>query len=84
MLQRDRVLPISRGPRYTVTNVAYPACRSSNASKCNQEVTSRMRRKDFDEPAFLTAHATVLAGLVAEGPGPASSWGSPPVTTSIH
>ena len=61
-LQRDCVLPISRGGRYTVTNVV-PACRSCNASKCNQEVTSWLRRKGLDEPAFLTAHATVLAGL---------------------
>ncbi|HWJ84662.1 MAG TPA: HNH endonuclease, partial [Cellulomonas sp.] len=33
-LQRDCVLPISRGGRYTITNIA-PACRSCNASKCN-------------------------------------------------
>jgi len=64
-LQRDCVLPISRGGRYTVTNVV-PACRSCNASKCNQEVTRWMRRKGLDEPAFLTAHATVLAGLMAD------------------
>lgn len=61
-LQRDCVLPISRGGRYTVTNVV-PACRACNASKCNREVTSWMRRKGLDEPAFLAAHAAVLAGL---------------------
>ena len=62
-LQRDCVLPISRGGRYTVTNVV-PACRSCNASKCNQEVSSWMRRKGLDEPAFLKAHATVLGALM--------------------
>ena len=61
-LQRDCVLPISRGGRYTVTKVV-PACPSCNASKCNQEVTRWMRRKGLDEPAFLRLHAAVLAGL---------------------
>ena len=51
-LQRDCVLPISRGGRYTLENVV-PACRSCNASKSNDEVTSWMRRRRFDEPAFL-------------------------------
>ena len=51
-LQRDCVLPISRGGRYTLDNIA-PACRSCNASKCNQEVTGWLRRKRLDEPAFL-------------------------------
>jgi len=32
-LQRDCVLPISRGGRYTIDNVV-PACRSCNTSKC--------------------------------------------------
>lgn len=59
-LQRDCVLPISRGGRYTVTNVV-PACRSCNASKCNQEVTSWLRRKRLDEAAFLVKHAEVVA-----------------------
>jgi len=51
-LQRDCVLPISRGGRYTVENVV-PACRSCNASKCNEEVTHWLRRKRLDEAAFL-------------------------------
>lgn len=51
-LQKDCVLPISRGGRYTVDNVV-PACRSCNASKCNAEVTSWMRRRRLDEPLFL-------------------------------
>lgn len=61
-LQRDCVLPISRGGRYTVTNVV-PACRSCNASKCNQEVTTWLRRKGLDETAFLRRHVLVLAAL---------------------
>lgn len=52
VLQRDCVLPISRGGRYTVENVV-PACRSCNASKCNEEVTHWLRRKRLDEAAFL-------------------------------
>jgi len=51
-LQRDCVLPISRGGRYTADNVV-PACRSCNASKCNDEVTAWLRRKRLDERAFL-------------------------------
>lgn len=51
-LQRDCVLPISRGGRYTVSNVV-PACRSCNASKGNQEVTTWLRRHRRDEEAFL-------------------------------
>jgi 5-methylcytosine-specific restriction endonuclease McrA len=59
-LQRDCVLPISRGGRYTLDNIA-PACRSCNASKCNQEVTGWLRRKRFDEPAFLLRHVEINA-----------------------
>lgn len=68
-LQRDCVLPISRGGRYTLENVV-PACRSCNASKCNQEVTGWMRRKRLDEPEFLLRRLevlTVLAGSTAVG-----------------
>ena len=54
-LQKDCVLPISRGGRYTLTNVV-PACRSCNASKCNDEVTGWLRRKKLDERAFLVRH----------------------------
>lgn len=63
-LQRDCVLPISRGGRYTVANVV-PACRSCNASKCNLEVTGWMRRKRLDEGAFLTRHHQISAALAA-------------------
>ncbi|UUZ59147.1 HNH endonuclease [Nocardioides sp. B-3] len=50
-LQKDCVLPISRGGRYTLDNIA-PACGSCNASKCNDEVTGWLRRKRLDERAF--------------------------------
>lgn len=63
-MQRDCVLPISRGGRYTVTNVV-PACRSCNASKCNHEVTTWMRRKKLDERAFLVRRADI-ATLLAQ------------------
>jgi 5-methylcytosine-specific restriction endonuclease McrA len=64
-LQRDCVLPISRGGRYTVDNVV-PACASCNASKCNAEVTGWLRRKKLDEAAFLLRWAQVRAGLPSE------------------
>ena len=51
-LQKDCVLPISRGGRYELANVV-PSCRSCNASKCNAEVTTWMRRKKLDEKDFL-------------------------------
>lgn len=63
-LQKDCVLPISRGGRYTLLNVV-PACRSCNASKCNDEVTGWMRRKRLDERAFLVRLGEVQAQLTA-------------------
>jgi 5-methylcytosine-specific restriction endonuclease McrA len=63
-LQRDCVMPISRGGRYTLDNVV-PACRSCNTSKCNEEVTSWMRRKRLDEPAFLLRQLAVVRELQA-------------------
>jgi len=57
-LQRDCVLALSRGVRYTLDNIA-PACGSCNASKCNDEVTGWMRRKRLDERAFLVRYAEV-------------------------
>lgn len=57
-LQRDCVLPIAHGGRYTVTNVV-PACRSCNASKCSAEVTVWLRRKHLDERAFLARHLEI-------------------------
>lgn len=58
-LQRDCVLPISRGGRYTLDNVV-PACGSCNASKNNDEVTSWLRRNKLDERAFLLRHREVV------------------------
>ena len=63
-LQRDCVMPISRGGRYTVENVV-PACASCNASKHNSEVTGWLRRKKLDERGFLLRHATILRDLRA-------------------
>jgi 5-methylcytosine-specific restriction endonuclease McrA len=62
--QKDCVLPISRGGRYTLANVV-PACRSCNASKCNDEVTGWLRRKRLDERAFLVRHYEVLNALAS-------------------
>ena len=68
-LQRDCVLPISRGGRYTLDNVV-PACGPCNASKCNDEVTGWLRRKRLDERAFLERHMTIRASLVVEATDP--------------
>jgi hypothetical protein len=61
-LQRDCVLAISRGGRYTLDNVV-PACGPCNASKCNDEVTGWMRRKRYDEAAFLLRHLEIRSEL---------------------
>ena len=61
-LQRDCVLPISRGGRYTLDNVA-PACGSCDSSKCNDEVTGWLRRKRLDERAFLVRHLEIKSAL---------------------
>jgi 5-methylcytosine-specific restriction endonuclease McrA len=61
-LQRDCVLPISRGGRYTLDNVV-PSCRSCNASKCNDEVTGWMRRKKLDEREFLLRHLEITRAM---------------------
>jgi 5-methylcytosine-specific restriction endonuclease McrA len=62
-MQRDCVLAISRGGRYTVDNVV-PACASCNTSKCNEEVTTWLRRKRLNERAFLTRYVQIRAVLV--------------------
>jgi 5-methylcytosine-specific restriction endonuclease McrA len=64
-LQRDCILAISRGGRYTLENVV-PACRSCNASKWNDEVTGWLRRRRLDERAFLLRHLEVCAALVQD------------------
>ena len=66
-LQRDCMLPISRGGRYTLDNVA-PACGSCNASKCNEELISWLRRRRFDERAFLLRHLEISNALAAKFP----------------
>ncbi len=45
-----------------IANVV-PACRSCNASKCNTETTTWMRRKRLDEQAFLLRHRATSAEL---------------------
>jgi 5-methylcytosine-specific restriction endonuclease McrA len=64
-LQRDCVLAISRGGRYTLDNIA-PACGSCNASKSNDEVTGWLRRKQLDERAFLLRHAEIQRDLATQ------------------
>lgn len=65
-LQRDCVLALSRGGRYTLDNIV-PACRTCNASKCNDEVTAWMRRKRLDERTFLLRHLTIREALAPDG-----------------
>lgn len=61
-LQRDCVLAISRGGRYTLENIV-PACQSCNTSKCNDEVTAWLRRKRLNEGAFLLRHFEIKRAL---------------------
>lgn len=63
-LQRDCVLALSRGGRYTLDNIV-PACGSCNASKCNDEVTGWLRRKRLDERTFLVRHHQIGTALTA-------------------
>ena len=42
-----------------------PACASCNASKCNLEVTTWMRRKKLDEGRFLLRQIEVLGEILA-------------------
>ena len=71
-LQRDCVLPISRGGRYTLDNVV-PACQSCNTSKCNSEVTGWLRRKRLDERAFLARHVGIRTELESQFAAPADA-----------
>jgi len=66
-LQKDTMLPISRGGRYTLANVV-PACASCNASKCNTEVITWLRRKKLDEPGFLARQVEIHRALEARIP----------------
>lgn len=80
VLQRDCVLPVSRGGRYTVDNVV-PACRSCNASKCNEEVTHWLRRRRLDEGAFLVRLYEVNARRRTPAPEAAAPPGSATLET---
>ena len=64
-LQRDCVLALSRGGRYTLDNIV-PACRACNTSKCNDEVTTWLRRKRLDEGAFLLRHREIVTTLALQ------------------
>ncbi|MEH3140901.1 MAG: HNH endonuclease signature motif containing protein [Mycobacterium kyogaense] len=63
-MQRDCVMAISRGGRYTVDNVV-PACGPCNASKCNDEVTGWLRRKRLDERLFLERYVRIRSELMS-------------------
>jgi 5-methylcytosine-specific restriction endonuclease McrA len=65
-LQKDCVMALSRGGRYTIDNVV-PACASCNTSKCNDEVTAWMRRKRLDERTFLERYIAIRAALAEAG-----------------
>jgi 5-methylcytosine-specific restriction endonuclease McrA len=61
-LQRDCVLAISRGGRYTLDNIV-PACGSCNTSKCNEEVTGWLRRKRLNEGEFLLRYFQIRKAM---------------------
>jgi hypothetical protein len=61
-LQRDCVLALSRGGRYTLDNIV-PACGSCNTSKCNDEVTRWLRRKRLNEGSFLLRYGRIKMTL---------------------
>ena len=66
-LQRDCVLAISRGGRYTLNNIV-PACGPCNASKCNDEVTGWLRRKKLDERGFLERYYAISTEMTQQFP----------------
>ena len=67
-LQRDCVLAISRGGRYTLENIV-PACGTCNTSKCNDEVTGWLRRTRRNESGFLLRYAQIKAQLAVRFAG---------------
>lgn len=81
-LQRDCVLALSRGGRYTLDNVV-PACRSCNASKCNHEVTGWLRRRRLDERAFLLRHVEIRAALALRFSTEAAAQSDTPATQPL-
>ena len=66
-LQRDCVLALSRGGRYTLDNIV-PACSSCNTSKCNDEVTGWLRRKRLNERSFLLRYFEIKQALAVRFP----------------
>ena len=64
-LQRDCVLALSRGGRYTLDNIV-PACGSCNTSKCNDEVTGWLRRKRLNESSFLLRYSQIKMTLAVQ------------------
>jgi hypothetical protein len=79
-LQRDCILALSRGGRYTLDNVV-PACPSCNTSKWNEEVTGWLRRKRLDERAFLLRHIEVRMALGLHLRAEPDAAPAPPETT---
>jgi 5-methylcytosine-specific restriction endonuclease McrA len=80
-LQRDCVLALSRGGRYTLDNIA-PACGPCNTSKCNEEVTRWLRRKRFDERAFLLRHIEIQSALALRFPAEPTAEPTAPETSA--
>jgi 5-methylcytosine-specific restriction endonuclease McrA len=66
-LQKDCVLALSRGGRYTLQNIA-PACGSCNASKSGDEVTAWLRRKKLNERLFLTRWHEIMQAMALRFP----------------
>ena len=66
-MQRDCVLALSRGGRYTLDNIV-PACGSCNTSKCNDEVTGWLRRKRLNEGSFLLRYSRIKTTLAVYFP----------------
>lgn len=64
-MQRDCVLALSRGGRYTLDNIV-PACGSCNTSKCDDEVTRWLRRKRLNESGFLLRYFKIRTALAVQ------------------
>jgi len=67
-MQKDCLLALSRGGRYTLDNIV-PACGSCNTSKCNDEVTGWLRRKRLNESSFLLRYFQIRTALAAQFSG---------------
>jgi 5-methylcytosine-specific restriction endonuclease McrA len=81
-LQRDCVLAISRGGRYTIDNIV-PACGTCNASKCNDEVTRWLRRRRLDERRFLMRHLEIRTALARQLPAAPDAAPRAPETSAL-